>query len=300
MITIVPERTPALIETLTRLWEKSVQASHHFLSESDIHRLIPYVKDNLSQTETLVISTADNRISAFMGVENKKIEMLFVSPEFFGHGIGTALIAFALNNLHVKYVDVNEQNDMAAAFYRNKGFTVIGRDETDEQGLPFPILHLQYTPYTFRVATVDDIPEIDKLFRETVLTVNRRDYTEEEVKDWASCSTPEHLEELISNLYFIVALDADKRIMGIASLRNDGYLHSMFVHKDFQRRNIATFLLNEIERYARLLGIDNITSEVSLTARPFFERKGYQVKSAQKQKANKLYMSNFLMEKHLS
>ena len=44
MITIVPERTPVLIETLTRLWEKSVQASHHFLSESDIHRLIPVSK----------------------------------------------------------------------------------------------------------------------------------------------------------------------------------------------------------------------------------------------------------------
>lgn len=82
------------------------------------------------------------------------------------------------------------------------------------KGLPFPILHLQYTPYTFRVATVDDIPEIDKLFRETVLTVNRRDYTEEEVKDWASCSTPKHLEELISNLYFIVALDARQTYRG--------------------------------------------------------------------------------------
>ena len=300
MITIVPERTPVLIETLTRLWEKSVQASHHFLSESDIRRLIPFVKEGLTQIETLIVSCVEERISAFMGVENNKIEMLFVSPEFFGHGIGTELISFALEKLHVKYVDVNEQNVKAATFYRNKGFTIISRDDTDGQGMPFPILHLQYTPYTFRTATVNDIPEIDRLFRETVLAVNRRDYTQEEVEDWASCSTAEHLEELISNLYFIVALDADKRIVGIASLRNDGYLHSMFVHKDFQRRNIATLLLNEIERYARMHGIYSLTSEVSLTARPFFERKGYQVKSAQQRKANKLYMSNFLMEKHLT
>ena len=48
MITIVPERTPVLIETLTQLWEKSVQASHHFLSESDIRRLIPFVKEGLT------------------------------------------------------------------------------------------------------------------------------------------------------------------------------------------------------------------------------------------------------------
>ena len=126
--------------------------------------------------------------------------------------------------------------------------------------MPFPILHLQYTTYTFHTATVNDIPEIARLFRETVLAVNRRDYTQEEVEDWASCSHAEHLEELISNLYFIVALDVDKRIVGIASLRNDGYLHSMFVHKDFQRRNIATLLLNEIERYARIHGIYSLTS----------------------------------------
>ena len=81
MITIVPERTPVLIETLTRLWEKSVQASHHFLSESDIHRLIPFVKEGLTQIETLIVSCVEERISAFMGVENNKIEMLFVSVQ---------------------------------------------------------------------------------------------------------------------------------------------------------------------------------------------------------------------------
>ena len=55
----------------------------------------------------------------------------------------------------------------------------------------------------------------------------------------------------------------------------------MFVHKDFQGKGIATILLNEIERYATATGIIRITSEVSLTARPFFEQRGYIVTEEQ-------------------
>ena len=68
----------------------------------------------------------------------------------------------------------------------------------------------------------------------------------------------------------------------------------MFIHKDFQGKGIATILLNEIERYATARGIMRITSEVSLTARPFFEKRGYIVEVEQKRKANQLYLTNFL------
>lgn len=74
----------------------------------------------------------------------------------------------------------------------------------------------------------------------------------------------------------------------------------MLVHKDFQGKGIATILLNEIERYATTRGIMRITSEVSLTARPFFEKRGYIVEVEQKRKANQLYLTNFWMEKKLA
>ena len=67
----------------------------------------------------------------------------------------------------------------------------------------------------------------------------------------------------------------------------------MFVHKDFQGKGIATILLNEIERYATATGIIRITSEVSLTARPFFEQRGYIVTEEQKRRANQLSLTNF-------
>ena len=69
----------------------------------------------------------------------------------------------------------------------------------------------------------------------------------------------------------------------------------MFIHKEFQGKGIATILLNEIERYATARGIMRITSEVSLTARPFLEKRGYIVEVEQKRKATQLYLTNFWM-----
>ena len=73
----------------------------------------------------------------------------------------------------------------------------------------------------------------------------------------------------------------------------------MFVHKDFQGKGIATALLNEIERHAIATGVTRITSEVSLTARPFFEKRGYIVEKEQKRKAHLLSLTNFWMGKEL-
>jgi len=71
----------------------------------------------------------------------------------------------------------------------------------------------------------------------------------------------------------------------------------MFVHKDFQGKGVATVLLNEIERYATAVGIKRIMSEVSLSSRPFFEKRGFVVEKEQKYKANKLSLTNFVMTK---
>ena len=102
----------------------------------------------------------------------------------------------------------------------------------------------------FRTATMKDIQELKKLFCNTVMTVNRRDYTAEEVADWASCCESDgRWEQLLSTLYFIVATDAEGQMLGFTAFRGDGYLHSMFVHKDYQRQGIATALLQKIEAH---------------------------------------------------
>lgn len=156
------------------------------------------------------------------------------------------------------------------------------------------------TQYPLRQVTAADIPELRELFRSTVLHVNIKDYTQAEAEDWASCGDSiEHWQDLLAHLYYLAATDADGRIIGFAAIRNDGYLHSMFVHKDRQGEGIATTLLNAMENYAIGQGITRITSEVSLTARPFFEKRGYGVKQEQRVQAKRLVMTNFVMSKNL-
>lgn len=156
------------------------------------------------------------------------------------------------------------------------------------------------TNFTIKVAQKSDTTDLMNLFQNTILTINRRDYSQAEVEDWASCGVnPLKWEGMIETHYFIVALNQQLQIVGFSSITPQGYLHSMYIHKDFQNEGVATLLLEEIERYAAVRQIVRITSEVSITARPFFEKRGYQVEVEQKCKANQLTMTNFVMAKGL-
>ena len=136
-------RDTALTEAITRLWESSVRASHHFLTEGDIIGLKPYVKEALQAICTLLVAREGQEYAAFYGIQDGKIEMLFAAPEYFGKGIGRQLVGIAVKDYGATLVDVNEQNPKAAGFYRHMGFEEYRRDETDDQGNPFPILRMR-------------------------------------------------------------------------------------------------------------------------------------------------------------
>ena len=126
------------------------------------------------------------------------------------------------------------------------------------------------TNLDIRRLAAQDIPEMWELFRATVLTVNSKDYTKEEVEDWASCGdSVEHWKELFAKNNYIGVLDGQGNIIGFSSMNTDGYLHSMFVHKDWQGKGVATLLLSEVEKMAHRYGAHKISVEVSITARPF-------------------------------
>lgn len=131
------------VEELCRLWKASVSATHHFLAENDIAQLEPYVRMALAQIKELYIYQQQGKICAFIGQENAKVEMLFVAPPFFGRGIGSELLQFAITQRGANSVDVNEQNPAALRFYQKHGFVIDCRSPTDDQGNPFPILHLK-------------------------------------------------------------------------------------------------------------------------------------------------------------
>lgn len=127
---------------LVGIWERSVRATHDFLDEAAISEIKSALVPGYFPNVGLYAVTSDNDSPAgFIGLCADRIEMLFVDSDVRGRGYGSALIEFA-RELGVTKVDVNEQNPQALAFYQAKGFRIIGRDETDEAGRPYPILHL--------------------------------------------------------------------------------------------------------------------------------------------------------------
>lgn len=142
-IEINPSRTDILIKELTTLWEQSVKASHHFLTEKEIESLRPHVEKGLKEIPILAIATENNVPTGFIGIASEKIEMLFVSPRHIGKGVGRMLAGWAIRNKGTRYIDVNEQNPSAVAIYKHWGFEVYERTETDGQGNHFPILRMK-------------------------------------------------------------------------------------------------------------------------------------------------------------
>lgn len=126
---------------LTAIWERSVRASHDFLSEKMIAEIKAALEPDYFPNVALYAASFNGRTVGFVGLSNGKIEMLFVDADCRGRGFGSVLVDFAKRKGAVA-VDVNEQNCAAYQFYSARGFKVIARDDTDDAGRPYPILHL--------------------------------------------------------------------------------------------------------------------------------------------------------------
>lgn len=133
-------------ERLVVVWERSVRATHHFLTEADIVTLRPLVGQELASDAIdwwVLVSPSDVPIG-FLGFANDAIEGLFIDPEHRSRGGGTLLVSHAQSlAIGTLDVDVNEQNDAAVRFYAAAGFSVVGRSPTDAGGRPFPLLRMR-------------------------------------------------------------------------------------------------------------------------------------------------------------
>ena len=143
-IITINERNSDLILQLVNVWESSVRATHLFLSSQGIEEIKKYVPQALVTIANLVVAVdKDNLPVAFMGIENEKLEMLFIAPEERGKGLGKRLIRYGIENYSINEVTVNEQNPQAIGFYERMGFKTYKRTEHDEQGMPYPLLYMK-------------------------------------------------------------------------------------------------------------------------------------------------------------
>lgn len=135
---------------LLEIWESSVRATHFFLTEDDIAYYRKKIgEEYFFQVQLYVALGGPGLIEAFMGLapadEGLSVEMLFVRADSRGRGLGRALIerAVALSGGKLELA-VNEQNPEARRFYEKMGFKLIGREEVDGEGRPFPLLKMRF------------------------------------------------------------------------------------------------------------------------------------------------------------
>lgn len=135
--------TPANYPEIMRVWESSVLATHHFLSQADFQLFKSIIPTDVLPVLDLYIIGEDS-IAGVLGVSGENLEMLFIDAGARRKGYGEQMIRFAISELGVRKVDVNEQNDQAVGFYRKMGFIQTGRSEHDGFGKPYPVLHFEY------------------------------------------------------------------------------------------------------------------------------------------------------------
>ena len=140
----VKDRTTTLINQLVEVWEDSVKATHLFLSDEEIKNIKKYVPQAISGVENLIIiENESHQPIAFMGIEDKKLEMLFIKNNERGKGLGKKLLNYGIENYNVNELAVNELNPNSKGFYEYMGFKTYKRTELDEQGNPYPILYMR-------------------------------------------------------------------------------------------------------------------------------------------------------------
>ena len=140
----VSDRTSTLIEQLLNIWEASVRTTHLFLSDAEVNQIKSYVPQALKDVEHLIVMETENgETLGFMGIENQRLEMLFLSPAERGKGLGRQLLQYGMKNYGLQELTVNEQNPQAVGFYEHLGFETYKRTECDEEGNPYPLLYMK-------------------------------------------------------------------------------------------------------------------------------------------------------------
>jgi len=150
----------------------------------------------------------------------------------------------------------------------------------------------------FTEASLSDSLAINQTFRHTVLNTPNSAYSESQLEAWASNKPYSKWEKAIEEQYFIKATQSN-RIIGFASLTEEGLIDYLFVHPDFQGKGIAKRLYNKLEKQAKKHKMKHLSSFASHKARLFFESNGFECQRKNKVMIGAVELENWLMVKRL-
>lgn len=138
-----------------------------------------------------------------------------------------------------------------------------------------------------------DCKTLTELFYNTVHTVNAKDYTKEQLDAWATGTVDlEKWNQSLEEHFSLVALDGEK-IIGFGDIDDTGYFDRLFVHSDYQGKGVAAAICDQLEQSVQ----GSIVTHASITARPFFEKRGYKIVKERQVERKGILLTNFIMEK---
>lgn len=147
---------------------------------------------------------------------------------------------------------------------------------------------------TLRDYCKTDCTELARLFYDTVHTVNAKDYSREQLDAWATGEVNLEAWNKSFQAHNTVVAEMDGQIVGFGDMDETGYLDRLYVHKDYQRRGVATAICDALEQNTKAA---EFTTHASITARPFFEKRGYTVVKVQQVERRGILLTNFVMKK---
>ncbi len=146
-----------------------------------------------------------------------------------------------------------------------------------------------------------DAPFLAKIFYDTIHKINAKDYTQEQIDVWApeaSLEGEKWSEKFVKTRPFVALVNEE--IVGFAEFEHSGYIDCFYCHHDWIGKGVGSTLMQRIFDEARFIGIPRIFSDVSITARPFFEKKGFSVLEEQVVEKDGIQLINYKMEKFIS
>jgi ribosomal protein S18 acetylase RimI-like enzyme len=285
------------------IWQSAVRATHHFLSEQDFRQISKAVETSYLPSAVLVVAVdADDCPQAFMGTTHDHVDALFVHAGSRGRGIGSLLLQTFLASRDEATVDVNEQNYAGRSFYERLGFAVVGRSDVDDDGRPYPLLHMRWRKArhapVVRTYRPDDLDAVLEVFIRAIRVTASRHYEPAQVEAWAQPDRQVWKTRRMSRPTWVAEIDG--AVVGFTDLEPDGHIDMMYVHPSFAGRGVAQRLIHKAEAHACANGMTRLTSEVSVTARPFFEKQGFEVVEPETVFRNGQSFERFKMEKRLT
>ncbi|HHH54015.1 MAG TPA: GNAT family N-acetyltransferase [Bacteroidetes bacterium] len=160
-------------------------------------------------------------------------------------------------------------------------------------------MNINKKSFVIRKGKLNDLPEMKNLFVNTITEICKSDYNKQQISIWTSSSeNDKRWNEMITDQVVLIA-EYENKIVGFISLENGNYIDFLYVHKDYQRKGIAKKLYSAIEKEALRQKQTKLSSDVSKTARPFFEKVGYEIVDKQIVIKKNVELTNYKMKKNV-